>query len=656
VRFEYAAALAAIVLVVMPFAAHLLRLRRPQQRDFPPAALVPASAPAARSRSRLEDRALLALRAFAVLAAVVLGAMPFVRCSRLAISRASGASVAMIIVIDDSSSMHALSSSGQSRFDVATRGALDLIGGARDGDVVGIVLAGDPARIVLVPTADRSAAAAVVREMRVSDRATDLDGALSLAQGMLEALPQADRRIVLLSDLADGKPEAAPIGSDLKATLWAPRQGFDDPGDNCALLRADRTDRRVLARVVCTSGRAARGRSVAATQGGVVIMQRPLGALDDDRITAADVTLELPDDARNVEEVLLVGGQDIIAHDDRAPVAPPLRGAVIAVVSDPSASHVATGGPPPVEQALAALGEAVTVRPLPAVPETTEELSPLAGLVLDDPPGLTPEAREAVGRWIEAGGVALAALGPRAASAPLGASLAPFVAHNIRWETNAPAGVDVKTAAMLGPSASSLEALHPSGRVVIEGPVADDVAAVRWADGAPWLLRRNVGRGMAMTLTLPMSLESSDLAVRPAFLALLLDLVESAASKGGSRRIDVGGAWSFPSTSVVEQAKGQEALEQHVVNDRRRATPRLAGRYDLRIDGVAEARFATIPEREIDLRRRKLVENATSASAGSNVAWVDLSRYLALVLLAVLAGEMVLRFLHAWRDRPTASA
>ncbi len=654
-RFEYAAALAALVLVVMPFVAHLLRLRRPRPRDFPPASLVPASAPEARSRSRLEDRSLLALRAFAVLAAVVLGAMPLVRCSRLAMSRASGASVAMIIVIDDSSSMHAVSSSGPSRFEVAARGALDLISGARDGDIVGIVLAGDPARVVLVPTADRSAAAAVVRELRVSDRATDLDGALALAQGMLEALPQTDRRIVVLSDLADGKPEAAPIGSD-KATLWAPRQGFDDPGDNCALLRADRTDRRVLARVVCTSGRAARGRSVAATRGGAVIVQGPLGVLDDDRISATEVTLELPDSALNVEEAQLVGGSDIIAHDDRAPVAPPLRGSVVAVVSDPSASRVATGGPPPVEQALAALGAAVTVRPLPAVPETVEELSPLAGLVLDDPPGLTPEAREAVRRWLEAGGVALAALGPRSASAPLGASLEPFVAHNIRWETNAPAGVDVNTAAMLGPSAASLEALNPSGRIVIEGLAADDLVAVRWADGAPWLLRRNVGHGMAVTLTLPMSLESSDLVVRPAFLALLLDLVESASSKGGSRRIDVGGAWSFPSTSQVEQARGQEVLEQRVVKDRKRVTPRLAGRYDLRVDGVAEARFATIPEREIDLRRRKLVENATSASTGSNVAWVDLSRYLALVLLAVFAGEMVLRFLHAWRDRPTASA
>ncbi len=656
-RFEYAAALAALLLVVAPFAAHLLRLRRPQPRAFPPAALVPAAPPAARSRSRLEDRALLALRAIAVVALVLLGATPLVRCSRLALGRSSGASVALVIVVDDSSSMQAKTSSGRTKFEIARAGALDLVAGMREGDSVGVVLAGDPVRVALVPTSDVAAVGSALHELQVSDRATDLDGAIAIAQGMVRALPQGDRRIVLLSDLADGKADAAPLGEGLDVALWAPRAGLDEQAANCAVLRGDRRDHSVVAHVACFGAHAAQGRQVQAMAHDKPLAQRPIGAVEDGRLTSMDVTLDLPDASPEPDEVVLTGPQDAIAHDDRAPVAPPMRGAVIAVISDAAASRVATGGPPPVEQALAALGSSVTIRPLPAVPETLDELAPYAGLVLDDPPGLTPEAREAVRKWLEAGGVALAALGPRAAAAPLGASLEPFVTGNVRWDTKAPPGVDPKTAAVLGPSAGSLATLHPTGRLVLDGhgPSADDVM-VRWSDGAPWLIKKAVGRGTAMTLTMSMAPDQSDLVVRPAFLALLETVVEAAASRGGSRRIEVGASWWFPAQTTIELGATSRAAEVREVQGRKRVTPRLAGRYDLRVDGIAEARFAMIPEREIDLRQRRLVQSATASDAGSATAWVDLSRYVALVLLGLLAGEMLVRFLMAWRlSKPSTS-
>ncbi len=61
----------------------------------------------ARRRSRIEDPALLVVRASSVLALAVLGATPFVRCVRLSLARPGGASVALAIVIDDSMSMRA---------------------------------------------------------------------------------------------------------------------------------------------------------------------------------------------------------------------------------------------------------------------------------------------------------------------------------------------------------------------------------------------------------------------------------------------------------------------------------------------------------------------------------------------------------------------
>src|SRR5580692_7451305 len=104
-HFVYALALAVAVLVAAPYFAHRLRRRRGEERLFAAARLVPPAPPRARRRSRLEDRALFATRAFAVLALAMLGASPLVRCSRLALQRSSGASVAIALVVDDSMSM-----------------------------------------------------------------------------------------------------------------------------------------------------------------------------------------------------------------------------------------------------------------------------------------------------------------------------------------------------------------------------------------------------------------------------------------------------------------------------------------------------------------------------------------------------------------------
>src|SRR5262249_26230727 len=94
-------ALAIGLLVVVPYVAHRLRRQRATVHDFAPVHLVPAAPPQARRRAKLEDRPLLLVRAASILALAFLGASPFVRCSRVAMSR-SGTSVAVAIVLDDS--------------------------------------------------------------------------------------------------------------------------------------------------------------------------------------------------------------------------------------------------------------------------------------------------------------------------------------------------------------------------------------------------------------------------------------------------------------------------------------------------------------------------------------------------------------------------
>lgn len=184
-------ALGIAVLVAAPYLAHRLRRRRADEVPFAPARLVPPSPPKARRRSRLEDRSLFAIRAVSIVALALLGASPLVRCSRLALSR-GGASVAVAIVLDDSMSMRAKDGTvARTRFERAKEGAQEILAALREGDAAAIVLAGAPSRVGLAATTDIAAAKAALEGVTASDRATDLDGALTIAQTLVGELPRS---------------------------------------------------------------------------------------------------------------------------------------------------------------------------------------------------------------------------------------------------------------------------------------------------------------------------------------------------------------------------------------------------------------------------------------------------------------------------------
>src|SRR3954468_6253301 len=199
-------ALGLSLLVVAPTLAHLLRRGRANEQPFPPAALVPVTRATARERSRLQDRGLLLLRALMIICLALLGAGPLVRCSRVALGRSGGASVAIAIVVDDSASMRTRLPTGKTRFARAIEGARELLASAREGDAVALIQAGKPARLSLAAGTDLQAAARAVSELRPTDRATDLGAAIALAHAALSSLPHKDKRVVLLSDLAGELP------------------------------------------------------------------------------------------------------------------------------------------------------------------------------------------------------------------------------------------------------------------------------------------------------------------------------------------------------------------------------------------------------------------------------------------------------------------
>jgi hypothetical protein len=648
VTFYSALALAVGLLVVAPYVAHRLRRRSAEERPFPPARLVQPAPPRARRRSRLEDRALYAIRAASIAALALLGATPFVRCSRLSLQRSTGASVAMAIVLDDSMSMRA-DSAGEPRFDRARSGAHELLSSAREGDAVAIVLAGAPARVALAATTDLDAARSVVDATTPTDRATDLDGAVVLARGLVASLPQLDRRIVVLSDLADGKPDAPPLGESSNVPVWVALPELVANGSDCAVMRADRRGTRVRVEVACGPGGTAAGRAIVVEDAaGAVLGRAPVAPVPTP--DGSEVTITLASADAKAARARLTG-VDAVPTDDVAPVVSDAGRGGVAVVADSAEEAVATGGAPIVEQALSALKVELDVTPIPALPDRPEDLAGEVGVLLDDPPGLTPEQRHTLGSFVEGGGVALIALGPHAAAAPLGATLEPALSRAVMWRDAHREGADPSSAlgALLG-SAAGLVDLGASRRSVVAPEDAGAFEAMlKWTDGAPLVARRAMGRGETWIVTLPFSVEASDFPLRPAFLALLDAWVKTAREHAAPRRTDVGAVWQFPGARRID-VRGPKGPVQETRGDGLfRVTPPLVGLYEIVVDGKTEVRVAAPVAREIDLRPRPLAKDFRSEAVGERRAFVDISGQIALALLVLMFAEMVLRVVSTRR-------
>ncbi len=650
VAFLTTLALGVAVLVVAPYLAHRLRRLQAQDIPFPPARLVVPSPEKARRRARLEDRALLATRALSVLGLALLGATPFVHCSRLSLQRSGGASVAIAIVLDDSMSMRAPAPHGASRFDRARKGARELLASMREGDAVALVLAGAPARVGLAATTDLAAARDAVEALGPSDRATDLEGAVGLAKGLLASLPQVDRRLVVLSDLADAHPDGPPLAGSPEVPLWVALPELAADESDCAVMRADRRGARVRVSIACGPGKSAVGREVTVEDDDGKALAH--GAVEPG---SNEVVVLLPSEDAKASQARL-GGTDAIAADDVAPVVLEAGRGAIAVVADATEEAVATGGAPIVEQAISSLKLDTDVRPLPAMPDRVEDLDGALGIVLDDPAGFTPEQRHALGAYLDGGGLVLLALGPHAAGAPLGATLEPVLDRPIAWSENTQAGADPSSVVgVLAETAESLGQLGASRRAVLASEDGSRFEAIaRWGDGVPLVARRSVGRGEAWIVTLPFSVDASDLTLRPAFLALLDAWAEQARSHAAPARSDVGTTWRFPGARDVEVIAPDRALVPLVRSDEvPTVTPGLLGAYRVTVDGHTESRVAAPVEAELDLRPRPAPpKGAPVDAAGERRASVDASGEVALALLVLMAIEMALRL---WARRPVAT-
>jgi hypothetical protein len=377
----------------------------------------------------------------------------------------------------------------------------------------------------------------------------------------------------------------------------------------------------------------------------------------DARTGAQSVTLGV-----SVKDALLavrLTGEDGLAHDDLAPVSPDENALGVAVVADSARSGVVTGGATPLEQALAALEAELALRPLAVLPDEQSELDTFGLIVLDDPRGLGPEARAALGGFVERGGLAVALLGPSVESVEIGATLEPFAFGAARWEKKPGVpGAKVSSLGWVGPEAASLSDLALEGRVVLDaGRLRDARVVAEFADGAPFIIERELGRGTAVTVTLPSSPAESDFALRPGFVALLDHFVGEAKQRKGVRRSVVGASWSFGQARPrVEGPEGP--LELLETNQGRVASPALRGLYRVVDAGREELRTAVLEVDEITLEPRPPATEKMAEAVPDGVRGVDVSNEFGWALLVLLALELALRVARAlrggFRTAPTA--
>lgn len=641
---SFATTLALLVglLAAVPLLAHLLRRQQARDVPLPTAKLLAASLPSARRRRALEDRGLLTLRVLAIAALALLGATPFVRCSELGLARRDGASVAMVFVVDDSLSMRAALPDGRTRFDAAKKAALELVGQAEEGDAFGVVLAGKPARVELAPTTDRGAARETLESLEASDRATDLSLAIDSARAVLSKLPQLDKRVVLLSDRADASASATLASAD--AVLWypLPELSADPQTRDCAVVAATLRGTTATVETRCVGPDAGRDRSLVLTEAGAPEREIARTALPEGGGTST-LTLEAKP---TVDLDARLTGSDAIAADDAAPLFYETAQLTIGVVSEARDPTLETGGPPPVEQALAALDLGLTIRSLTAVPDREEDLAALRGLLLDDPTGLTPEERSSVTAWVERGGPMLIALGKRAETAGLAESFGALIPGVVRWETAAPKGARVADCAALGPSADSLADFEPRGRARLEAPLfKDDQRLCSWEDGEPLVLARSLARGSVTLVTESFQLEASDLPLRPAFLSLLEGFVERARESAGAGRVWVGQAIVLKGGNG---GRGQRvvpgvAKPVELPSSSGSTVTSVVGRYTFERDGSPVVRIATLLPEELAFEPRPIQEGASDPALGGKERERDISPLVAFVLLALLVFEAVVR-------------
>jgi hypothetical protein len=280
-----------------------------------------------------------------------------------------------------------------------------------------------------------------------------------------------------------------------------------------------------------------------------------------------------------------------------------------------------------------------------SLPERVSEVEALSGLLVDDPSGLTPEQRLALTSACERGMVLLLTLGRRASAPPIGATFEPFVVGATTYGVSPAKGLDhAAFDERLTSVVETTDDLAPKGRTTLaENQTKPFETLLRWSDGAPFLLRRDLGKGEVWLLTASLRTDESDLPLRPGFLALLDAFVDDSKRHGNRLSGEVGVPWLIHGAGSVKVEGPRGPVTPVQEGDAWSVTPERIGAYRLTIDGANETRYATPVARELDLVPRKVVLSPKGQAQVANVSRTDVTWVVALSLLVVGFVEVALR-------------
>jgi hypothetical protein len=537
VGLEAPLALLGLLTAAIPFLVHRLRRTDPRRRVLPTFALL-QKVEAARRRTRgLTDLLLLAARvALLVFAALALGA-PFVIAR---VPFGDGRPAATAIVIDDSASMLRGRAGEPTLLAHALARAREVSGSLPPGSEVALVLAGAPAR-VLFPRADdtRSAERTLQDVPATSARGTDLRGAVALALQELRGSRHDDRRLLVLSDFAPHPAVATDAWKLGGVQLFVEPLGDGTPGTNVAVVAADASrapERESLAVTVelHATGAVPARVPVELRRGGAVLATGE-AALTNGAGTAR-LTLPVPPPGGDpTAEVRALVDDDLDADDALGLLLAPRGGVrLLAVNGDPRPAsdqdemRYLTRALELVPHAEGA----VDVRQADADALQRHDLAEFDVILLANVVAPDAALAERLGVFVRAGGGLVIAAGEHVAPRAYAAALRDLLpCHPNATERGRSVGfAPVAPSSLLPHGSLGLAQAAVETRLVLEA--ADDAEVpLRFADGAPAIVSRAVGRGRVSVLATTLDADWTDLPLRPGFLPLAWGLVREAAQR-----------------------------------------------------------------------------------------------------------------------------
>jgi hypothetical protein len=558
------ALLGGLVLLGLPIAAHLTGYRELAAVEFPSLRLLRASQLKVRRRRRVESWVLLLLRIVAVIALVAAFARPSVTWTARALPGLDP-SATTLVLLDTSASMQA--GGGDPVLERARAEARDLIQGLGPGTLAA-VLAFDQRSTLLEPglTADRAPTLRALEDLEPGFGATDLDRALRHARQVLDDAGEGRANVFVLSD---GSATTLPTLGDWPEGIQV---HYHD-------LLSTRADNRFVSAVSVQSDAASGGITVAAE----VVSTGGAGG-------SVPLKLALPDGVEVVSDVALEAGRG----EARFTLPLPPEGTVAATLSlPPDALPVddaralalsgddelpvllvsGDGGSNPRDDEVYYLDRAL--QPGPGSPSrirprvaTAEELAQIQGGAGDvvflanvaDPRPLAGDLK----RFVEAGGGLVLSVGNRVDPDLWNDALGDLLPARFTEVKTRGSGTFEKspTGLSLPPMESdefrvfrtggaSVFGRVRFGRLIGTEPRLAEASQVllRYSDGLPALLERQVGDGRVVLLTSSLDDDWTDLPLRSIYVPLMHQLARGLSGTlalDGPREVEVGGAIDLP--------------------------------------------------------------------------------------------------------------